>query len=355
MVELWLPEKGREFREKVDSSRYSDGFVPITHFRETFNQLSVWPLFEEMHIVSNMLERPISCKSQKRLQDLIDEDSIYLGGAYSGLLRNASTREYSINVIKPGDLSGLEQGLDAIGTCYDNPEHDKTQILDRFMKDISFGGTLIFFLMKDEKPVVYNKLFYGISRNNEPILYYDAMENGDFKAKSVYEWDGRIDELLFSFGSAVQMAKDLDILAIGMGEREAEELAFEMGCPNHYFLQDNLKKAGYPIHPKNKGDVVYQARVFGKRSNKPKVFDLKKMQSGTRLIQDFQKIYDAIKRTDFSQNSRKYDSRVLYLALCNKAIRKMETGTQEKRDLIQAEFNEILNRKGDYVIPYLDA
>ncbi|MGM5484107.1 MAG: hypothetical protein ACQER9_04295 [Nanobdellota archaeon] len=356
MVDLWLPENGKEFREKIDISRYSDGDIPISHFKETFNQLSVWPLFEEMDIVSDMLERPVSCHLKQKLQDLIDEDYIFLGGPNSGMFRNISTDEYCIRVIKPGDKTNLEECLDAIGTCYDKPEHDKEKIVDNFMRDIDLGGTLIYFLIKDNKPLVYNKLFYSISRNDEPIFYYDAIENGDPTTNSICQWvsDNRTEQFLFSVGSAVQIAKDLDILEIGMAERELEELAFEMGCPNHYLLKNDVKKVGYPVHKKNKGDVVYQARVFGVKNNKPKVLDLRKIQSGTRLIQDFQRNYETLQRNNFNPNSKKYDTRFLYLSLCNDAIQKMGTGTKDKRDLIQSEFDEVLANKDGHKVPYLD-
>ncbi len=319
MVKLWYPERATEFRD-----RYFHSPLPLTQkvsapfVRDTAEQLFAFPLLQALSIAEHALTQSISPDQKRKISDL-EKKMLELmcsgdKAAFEGI------ENYTCRIVSPEDSSYMADALDSIATCY--TRSDRPGIIHHFLEDIATGGTFIFFLEKDDVPVVYNKLFVSSTPDRGLVLFYDAIENGNFKANSVRAWknDDKIDQLAASLAYAAFFARSLNISALGFGDRELDEFGHILGCDRSTILPSGYRKVGYPTHPNNKGEVVYQNRLYGAGNGRFSVLETSNFQSDVRLVSKFFEVYSALERIEFRKESKHYGARIQFLQLAYDAI-----------------------------------
>ncbi|MFT4303445.1 MAG: hypothetical protein ACMXYG_02695 [Candidatus Woesearchaeota archaeon] len=345
--ELWFEKQGQEFARKFGRSLFAlEDRISINYLQETLKELSIWPLYEAINISAKSLDQLISGEDKDRMINLVEQFNDFSGSPMYHMMITEPSSDYRFKAVTTNDRVYLTGALSVIETCYRSPEQNERAIIDRFLQDISAGGTFIYFLEKDGKPVIYNKLFHSISRHNRSVFFYDAIENGDKEVNHPIEWaqEGRLNELAYCIAFSVFAAGKLGITSVAMGDRELTEVTQDLGCMKRYTLPDDDKrKVGIPAHKKNKGNLIYQGRLWRDSNNKHRTIDLQKLQHGNQLIENFEQIYGALQQEGFRSDRKKFSERVDYLTLVKQALHYLDAGTSEQRAEIDRQM-EVLNK-----------
>ena len=80
------------------------------------------------------------------------------------------------------------------------------------------------------------------------------------------------------------------------------------------------RKVGIPVDPRNKGDVVYQARMYKVNGRKFRVMDTVKMRSTNAMIKDFMEVYAGLEQEGFNQDKLRFCERLQYISLLGLSI-----------------------------------
>ena len=170
--------------------------------------------------------------------------------------------------------------------------------------------------------MVYNKLFVSSTADRGLVLFYDAIENGDVQANSVRSWKNtqKMDQLVTSVAYAAFFARTLNVSALGLADRELDEFGSFLGCDSSHLLPRGHRKVGYPTHPNNKGEVVYQNRLYGRGGDKYRVLETTHFQTDVRLVSKFFEVYSALERFGFRKESKHYSARLQYVQLAYDVI-----------------------------------
>lgn len=162
---------------------------------------------------------------------------------------------YRIRIIKPGYPSEkLAKDLGAVKTCWINETNFNDPIImeqvEWLQKDVNTGGCII--LMSEESDSdtgeyvsrVQTRAYVAITKRDEPILFYDTVENGNMAYNSIHEWvyaeRGR--ELLYSIAATIHIAEKYGVSKIGIGEREVEELAGLLGFKEEVLFEERSEE-----------------------------------------------------------------------------------------------------------------
>lgn len=349
MANVWHPELGQEFRERVNDTIFSQpDNISVLALQNTLKQLAVWPLFEALDISHESLERLISGEEKDRLNKLKDTTVSYLVPDLHNAFSIEHIDHYSFRVVTPDDRDYLASALDQVNTCYQRKKLNG--IIGRFMQDVKLGGSILYFLEKEGVPVVYNKLFLVKSQKGNTALFYDSVENGNLAANKLKQWEEveKLPELAFSMAFAAYMAQELDIIRLALADRELDEAGAVMGCRRSYILPHQQRKVGMVAHPENKGLVVYQNRLFKTANNKHRTLQVTKSRRGSELIEHFNRVYDLLAARDFDPTSKRFDERLQYMTLAHQAVQLMESGSSSVRSSVEDRMRAINSRVEDY-------
>ncbi|MBI5002775.1 hypothetical protein HZC31_05285 [Candidatus Woesearchaeota archaeon] len=334
MVKLWYPEQATEFRDRyVHSPLPLNQIISAPYVRDTAQQLAAFPLLQALTIAEYALTQPVSHDDKKKISDL--------EGKMLELMCSGDREEfqgiekYACRVVDPTNSEYMFHALNSVATCYSREK--RAGIINRLLEDIAIGGTFIFFLEKDDVPVVYNKLFVTNTPDRGLVLFYDAIENGNVQANAVKDWKtvGKMDQLAASLAYAAFFARTLNITALGLADRELDEAGSLLGCGNSYLLPKGHRKVGYPTHPDNKGEVVYQNRLYGRGGDKYRVLETAHFQTDVRLVSKFFEVYETLARHEFKPESKHYNARVQFIRLAYDAISLLHASDTETRERVR--------------------
>jgi hypothetical protein len=335
------PSLCTEFLEKWGDSPFllEDRFS-VGHCSDAIRQVLNWPLFAQLAILEQALQRPISSTDEKKLRSL--EQCIQSFKQHPVQQVASSTEErsrYEFKILTRDDQDYFMDALETLRTCY--KRRKLRGVTGRILADIELGGTIAYILEKDGTPVVYNKLFVCPTKTNGGIfLFYDAIENGKWDTNTLKQWmeptedasEGRLNQLVYCVAMAGYMAAQLDIGTVQLADRELDELGRHMGSGRSQMLPRDDRKIGWLANYQNKGEVVYQARLFHNKGNKFRRFDVHFSRTAQQIRKGFYEVYQEMSRKRFNpRRLPRFKFRLYYLFCANRIIQEFQSGTSGLR------------------------
>ena len=327
-----------EFRDHFASSPFHlEDRIGLGHCTSSIKAVRVWPMFEQLYILEKAATQRISGEAKQRLKDL--ETNIQSFSSVESPLQQALTSTeddrgaYTVKIVGPNDQEYLLEGLEHIPTCYD--KRKRNGITGRLLADIELGGTVIYFLEKDGVPVTYNKLFVCPDNKGGTFLFYDAIENGVHTTDTVEHWvvQGKFEELVYSVAFAGYMTTRLGLDMVALADRELDEFGAMMGCNYSNTLLSQDRKLGWPTHPKNRGEVVHQNRLFG-RGVRFSQLKTHKARDPQQILDNFRRTYAELERKKFNPKSHHFIGKIYYLLCANRIMQSIQGGNKADRVLM---------------------